>query len=307
LHLTIHIGPHKTGTTALQTAFAGGARALVRAGVLYPRVCWHHPAQHRLAFAGKRRALPGRGGVPDFETELARLAVALRRSRADRALISSEEFFAWPETAIARLAELPVDRITVATFLRRPDDFLVSCFNQKVRQPGNGFALPIGRFVRDPRAIAPEIDYAACLGRWADAFGEAAILLGIYEDGPPLPRMLAHLGLPGDFLPNPPDVNRSVAGAVAECLRHAKVAGLPEGVQRKLLKRAVEVLGCGAPYHLPAGDRRAVLAALEPANDALFRRFGRANPFVPVLVTGDGEERSNLTHADLMRLIGELI
>lgn len=307
MHLTIHIGPHKTGTTAIQTACAKGARTLLKAGVLYPRVCWHHPAQHRLAFAGKRRPLPGGGEVPDLGIELARLSEVLRTRRVERALISSEELFAWPDESIARLATLPVESVSVVAFLRRPDDFLVSCYNQKVRQPGNGFAAPIARFVRDPRALAPEIDYASCLGRWADALGEPAIRLEVYEDGPPLPRLLSLFGQPPDLLPDPPGVNRSVPGAVAECMRHAKLAGLSKDAQLRLLKRASEVFADGSPYHLPDRDRRSILAALEPGNDALFRRFGMENPFVPALVEDDGGDTSNLTHGDLMRLVGALL
>ena len=307
MHLTIHIGPHKTGTTALQTACASGARALAKAGVLYPRVCWHRPAQHRLAFASKGRKMPGGGAVPDFGTEVRALATALAAARTRRALISSEELFACPPEAIAQLGEaLRGVAVEILTFLRRPDDFLVSSWNQKIRQPGNGFSAPIRRFVADPLQFAPEIDYARCVGNWADAFGDASIRLEVYEDGPPLPRTLAFLDCPPDLLPDLTGVNRSVPGAVAECMRHAKLAGLASDTQRRLLKRATDVFADRPDFHLSSEDRRAVLAALEPANDALFRRFGRENPFTPGSVA-ETEDRLNLTHGDLMHLIGALL
>lgn len=307
LHLTIHIGPHKTGTTALQSACAAGARTLLKAGVLYPKVCWHRPAQHRLAFAAKGRKLPGNGAVPDFDAELRALSAALASARARRALISSEELFACPPEAILALRQaLPDVTVEVLTFLRRPDDFLVSSWNQKIRQPGNGFSSPIRRFVKDPLQFAPEIDYTRSIGHWADIFGDGAIRLEVYEDGPPLPRTLALLGLPSDLLPDPPGVNRSVPGAVAEAMRHAKLAGLPSETQRRLLDCALTVFADGPDFHLSAKDRRAVLTSLEPANDALFRRFGKVNPFTPD-ISNATEDRLNLTHADLLRLIGTLM
>ena len=307
LHLTIHIGPHKTGTTALQTACASGARTLAKSGVLYPKVCWHKPAQHRLAFAAKGRNLPGGGGVPDYGTELRALATALASFPRDRALISSEELFACPPEAILRLRDvLPDMTVQILTFLRRPDDFLVSSWNQKIRQPGNGFCAPIRRFVADPLQFAPEIDYARCIGNWAAVFGDGAIRLEVYEGGPPLPRTLALLGLPPDLLPDPTGVNRSVPGAVAECLRHAKLAGLSTETQRRLLERAQAVFADGPGFHLTPEDRRKVLAALEPANDALFRRFGKVNPFTPGIVA-ETEDRLNLSHKDLMRLVETLL
>lgn len=309
MHLTIHIGPHKTGTTALQTACAAGTRALAKAGVLYPKVCWHTPAQHRLAFAAKARKLPGGGVVPDFDAELRALSTALHNAPLGNALISSEELFACPPEAIARIRDaLPGVEVRLLTFLRRPDDFLVSSWNQKIRQPGNGFCAPIRRFVADPLQFAPEIDYAACVSAWADVFGDDAIRLEVYEDGPPLPRTLALLGCDPELLPDPPGVNRSVPGAVAECMRHAKMAGLSAEVQRKLSDRALAFFADGPAFHLSGSDRRAVLAALEPANDFLFRRFGRENPFTrDVVALGNEEDRLNLSHRDLVRLIGTLV
>lgn len=308
MHLTIHIGPHKTGTTAIQTACATGARRLSRAGVLYPKVCWHYPAHHRLALAAKGCKLPGGGERPDFEDEFAALSGALDRAREDRALISSEEFFAWPEEAIRRLTALPVEGLRVVTFLRRPDAFLLSSYNQKVRQIGNDFCSPVRRFLDDPRAIAPEIDYGACLGRWADVLGEGALAVELYEDGPPLPRLLSLLGLPPDLIADRPGVNRSAPGAVAECIRHAKIVGLTDPVKERLSERAREAFAGYPPMPLPAMDRRRIVAALEPSNAALFARLGRENPFRAELIGGDDAPADPaLTLQDLIRMIGGLV
>ncbi|WP_397544404.1 hypothetical protein [Roseovarius salis] len=53
--LLIHIGAHKTGTTALQRAFEQNTAVLAAHGVTYPRTNWFHFAQHRLAFLWRRQ------------------------------------------------------------------------------------------------------------------------------------------------------------------------------------------------------------------------------------------------------------
>lgn len=306
LQLTLHIGPHKTGTTALQSAFARGARPLRRKGVLYPKTNWLYPAQHRLAFALKGKAIPGTGERPDRKAEMAELKAAIGQHAGDRVFLSSEELFSCNLKAVTWLRDqLDIADVRILTFLRRPDMFLVSSYNQKIRQAGNGFDAPIRRFVRDPRKIAPEIDYQACLGAWADVFGDAAICLETYEDAAPLGRTLKHLGLPPRFLPDQPGVNKSVPGAVAECMRHAKAIGMAPEHQRRVLKRATSLFGKYPPFVLSNEDRLHIIRMLEPSNSALFQRFGRENPY-----TAEGykpvpqKQDFNLSQQDLMRLIG---
>lgn len=308
MELILHIGPHKTGTTAVQTAFAGAARSLRRAGLLYPRTNWLYPAQHRLAFAMKDRRIPGRDR-PDLDDEIAELRQAIRRFRGPKVLVSSEEFFAAPPAAIRRLAaSLDVGQWRIVAFLRRPDDFFVSSYNQKIRQPGNGFSPPIRQFLKAPKTLAPEIDYLGCVSAWADVFGDAAIRLERYEDGPPLPRLCRILGLPESLVPADRVLNRSAPGAVAEIMRLAKASGMDPGRQAKLFRLAEARFGDAAPFHLADEDRHAVVAALEAENEILFHRFGQENPYATRALVPQGPAPiPNLTLLDLMRLVGELI
>ena len=91
MELTIHIGPHKTGTTAIQAAFSHSAAALRRQGVLYPKRHWRQQAHHRLAFALKGKEMPG-GDTPDLGAELEALCHTLAEAKGEKVLISSEEF-----------------------------------------------------------------------------------------------------------------------------------------------------------------------------------------------------------------------
>lgn len=306
MELTIHIGPHKTGTTAIQVAFAGASGALRRQGLLYPRTNWLFSAQHRLAFALKGRTIPGLDR-PDPATEIDELLRALDRFSGNRAFISSEEFFACPPDAIRHLHDR-LGPARIVAFPRRPDDFLVSCYNQKIKQPGNGFSAPIRRFLDGPEQIAPEFDYLACISAWADVFGDAAIRLETYESGPPLARLRDILEL-GNVPADPPGrPNASVPGVVAEIMRHAKATGMAEAKQRILFTRIQRFFAGYPPFVVSAEDRERLLTATEPDMNALFARFGLPNPYRACRAAGTAPTRThNLVHQDMLRFIETLL
>ena len=293
----------------MQTAFAKGSRVLRKAGVLYPRTNWLFPAQHRLAFALKSRRIPGTQDTPDANVEVAELLAAIRRAKVDRVFLSSEEFFSCPPDAIAWLkTQLSVDQVDIITFLRRPDTFLVSCYNQKMRQPGNGFTAPIQRFVESPKQIAPEIDFRACVGAWADVFGDDQVALHTYEAGPPLVSTLKHLGLQPGLLPDDPTVNRSVPGAVVETMRYAKAISMPVDRQRRLFNLASDVFAEGEPFYLPDHERAEIIETFEEDNTDLFARFGLKNPYTKQAFTPVAHLQDyNLSHIDMLRLIDLLL
>ena len=305
MELTIHIGPHKTGTTAIQMAFARAASTLRRQGVLYPKVNWMFPAQHRLAFALKDKPLPG-GERPDIVSELDALSRVLDRFGGRAVFLSSEEFFASPPEAIARL-RARVGPARIVTFLRRPDDFLLSCYNQKTKQPGNGFSLPVLRFVEDPYRIAPEMNYRACVSAWADAFGEDAMRIELYEDGPPLARLRTLLGT-GDLPEAPPGrPNASVSGPVVELMRHAKAIGMDDRRQRRLFARTHEAFAGSPPFDISASDRARIIETVTPDLDILFRRFERTNPYRATKTAPDTIVPPNVTVREVVRLLESLL
>ena len=309
MRLTIHIGPHKTGTTSLQTAFAKAGRTLRRTGVVYPRCNWMYPAHHRLAFAMKDRRIPGTRDAPEMEVEIADLMAALTKSRCKQVVISSEEFFAAPIESIANLrAALGTIDVSILTFLRRPDSFLLSCYNQKLRQPGNKFHAPIRRFIAQPSQIAPEIKYNDCLSNWIEVFGVDAVHLNVYENGSPLGRTMIHLGLPPDLLSSEQKMNQSVPGAALEAMRHAKMNGMSAAKQKRLLHLATEAFKGEPGFQISNDERRSIIKTFEYENTSLFQRFGEENPFTePAFQDVPAERDFNLTVSDTLRLIDTLL
>lgn len=307
MDLFIHIGPHKTGTTAIQTAFAKQAAALRRQGVLYPKCNWSYPAQHQLAFAMKDKLNPATGDRPDFTTELNALCRALKKSRLPRAFISSEEFFAAPPARIKALKDaLPVTSTTILAFPRRPDAFLISCYNQKTKQVGNGFCTPIKHFIPKPRDIAPEIDYRAWISGWADVYGDANIHLRAYESGTPFEHVTRVLNV--TEITQDSSANKSVPGVVAEAMRLAKVQDMPIDKQRRLFDRTTKLFADRPGFHLANPDRLRIIRAFEADNDALFQRFGQENPFKQqYFAPHEDDTAQNVNVHDLMTLTSTLL
>ncbi len=281
--LLVHIGAHKTGTTAIQKSCHSGRRGLARAGVIYPRCNWYHYAQHRLAFAMRGMRDPDTDAVPDLEQELAALQEAIAAAPEDaQILISSEEFFAAPPAAIAQLrAALAGVPTRILAVTRRPDALFLSMYNQNVKSPQNNFQRRVEAFLDDPLKLHRDMNQRACVENWADAFGDAAMLLRRYEDASPLALLLAALDLPADLLPEPEAVNRSVPAEAAELMRLSKMAGIAPELRHDLYALANEVFAGGAEMALPAEARTAMLTRLAPDLDALFARFGMENTYQP--------------------------
>lgn len=126
----LHIGPHKTGTTAIQRALQDARDRLKELGVAYPG---SGPSQIRAACAvtGAR----GLVGAPKTSMrEWERLVHRVERSDAARLVISSEFFDMADDATAARIVEeLGGGRVHVLVTLRPLAKILPSAYQQAVR------------------------------------------------------------------------------------------------------------------------------------------------------------------------------
>ncbi|WP_281981267.1 hypothetical protein [Thalassorhabdomicrobium marinisediminis] len=307
--LIIHIGAHKTGTTAVQKCFDENRKALQSLGVTYPRTNWFHHSQHRLAFALKGMRDPAARDFPDIERETDALNAAIELAGTPQVMISSEEFFSCKPDQIARFeAALHVDDIEVVATVRRPDTLLVSMYNQKAKQPNNGFKRLIQHFVDAPRTLDPDMRSWDCISNWRSAMTSNLTLLQ-YENGPAIEQVLGVLGLPADALPPFDRVNESVPGAVVEVMRMGKAMDLSEPVQQKLFWLANHLLQDRPPYYLKPTDRKKVIETFEAENNELFGAFGLENPYTVASYTPDPDEkqRQNMAFRDLMVILADVL
>ncbi|MBL4769010.1 MAG: hypothetical protein JKY94_15085, partial [Rhodobacteraceae bacterium] len=233
--LIIHIGAHKTGTTALQKCFQEQAQTLHGLGVFYPATNWYHHSQHRLAFAMKKMRDPAAQNFPDLECEVDELNEAIAKDTSPKTFISSEEFFSCSAERVMFFADLlDVESVRIIATLRRPDNMLLSMYNQKAKQPGNKFNRLINPFLEAPRTLDPDLSFLNNINNWTAAFGGEHLTLLEYETGGPVPQMLNVLGLQDDSLGESARLNESVPGVVIEIMRLSKAMEMDCAIQDKL-------------------------------------------------------------------------
>jgi hypothetical protein len=128
----LHIGVHKTGTTALQAALADAREELAAAGVRYPGKL---QAQHRAALAvlGRPWGWNNRGGAVLDRAHFDRLSARVAE-HPGRVIISSEFFCEAPED-IARevIAGLGGRRVHVVVTVRNLGKLLPSSWQQYLK------------------------------------------------------------------------------------------------------------------------------------------------------------------------------
>jgi tetratricopeptide (TPR) repeat protein len=190
--LFLHIGTTKTGSTSIQHILHTRRKTLPAQGVAYPAT----PGDNRhilLATAytsypemWEERDLPiweGREPAKRIAAYLGELKAELTAlpTHIDRVILSAEHFATHlraPED-IKRLHDdlQPFfDRMKVIVYLRRQDLHFASMHAQFVRL-GNTNPPDMDRLT----AFHHEYDYAALIGRWAEAFGEHAMIPRLFE------------------------------------------------------------------------------------------------------------------------------
>jgi hypothetical protein len=225
----LHLGFHKTGTTALQSVFAASRPSLLEQGVLYPgRRRSHHPAA--MAMTNRTWGVGREGGADPDQRAWTRLARAATR-HPGRVLISSESFALTPDANAARMvADLGPERVHVVFTLRPVASLLSSSWQQYLK---SGWTIRYGDWLEQMMSeLAPGArrsgfwlrnDYPAIVGRWASLVGPDRVHLVCLDSGDRgfLLRTFGQLlGLPeGHLDPARADSNRSMTAAEAELLR----------------------------------------------------------------------------------------
>lgn len=125
----LHIGPHKTGTTAIQGSLAAARPALRKAGIFYPG---RQPQQRMPALAAAGRTGPAGHPAPGASA-FDKLAATVR-SKSGRVMLSGEAFTeADDERARAIVEALGGDRVHIVVTLRPLAKVLASAWQQAVR------------------------------------------------------------------------------------------------------------------------------------------------------------------------------
>jgi hypothetical protein len=284
----LHVGFHKTGTTALQSAFGSTRAQLSEAGVLYPGELRSH---HRAAMAVTERTWGwgekgGRRHRPRYWEDL----VAATAAHPGRVVISSEALSLARDDAVDRMVEeLGADRLHVVGTLRPFARLLSSSWQQYLKY---GLGMPYVEWLEnvfaDPPACPPSPnfwrrnDYVGVFGRWVERLGPDRVSLVILDErdrGYLFRTFETMVGLPEGLLVPDPEVgasNRSMSAAEAEMLRlvndrEARDWDWPlyqAGVRRGAIMRMVEARRPGPDEPGIATPEWAVAAAQQYGRDS---------------------------------------
>jgi hypothetical protein len=170
--LFLHVGTHKTGTTALQHYLFSNQESLRSIGWYYPKtgIPHGHIFGHRdLAWSTLRG---NSEALEDLASELNTLPSELK------CVISSEEF-EFCEHLDSLKARLKQYDVTVVLYLRRQDDLLLSAYSENLRGKSS-FAGSLTEFERR-MSRQKRFDYVALCQRWSEAFGYDKLIARIYS------------------------------------------------------------------------------------------------------------------------------
>lgn len=178
--LLVHIGVHKTGTTAIQNAFAAARNRLCEQGVRYPGEGADHFVATNAFFGRARGSNWARSMPPPSLTRWTKLVKEVQRADAERVVISSEALCECKPAQIKRFIDAFDGRPlrVIATF--RPLETLMPSNWQQYLKAGNTFTFD--EWLRatlvdpiEPKAPTPSFwmrnDHPSVLERWADVVG----------------------------------------------------------------------------------------------------------------------------------------
>jgi hypothetical protein len=296
VQLILHIGTHKTGTSAIQECLLRNERLLAGRGIHYA-----HRARSRAL--NNLAMLVATGRKADAETLLDRELEKARALGAATLLISAESFFAmtmffhklegeacedyW--AAESRSIELlrdvlPADMpARVVAFFRRQDKFLESVYAQTVK------TRPLSASCEQFKAsIGEALDYAHHLQLWSRAFPDCTVYTYEETAGDAARFFLRNVLEIGDTTPFEGldlRVNTSLARDLVEYKRELNRA-------ESFVDRRMSNFVCAGLERVIAGDgryhdylspeaRAKLLHEVEPGNALLSQTFGM-KPFPPV-------------------------
>lgn len=290
MRLILHIGTHKTGTSALQKCLQGSEQALAENGIHYVR-----PARSKNANALARLVAKGRGA--EVETFFKRHIDKVNALGADTLVISAESFYAmalffhkfngradgyWKRESDAvgllRSVLPPEMSIELVVFFRRQDHFLESIYGQLLKGM-KALAMPIEEF---SVFMSEALDYWRHIEIWSGVFPGCAVYT--YEEVAEnisrfflrnvlrLPNLEGFKGLELRYNIR---LNRDVL-EYKRMLNRTQISAVDMRMSKFACAELARTLGDDGQYHeyLAPDTRVALLRQVERGNALLSERFG---------------------------------
>lgn len=278
----VHVGTHKTGTTAIQRFLAANEAALADEGIAYPRagrLSASYPGHHNIAFELY--------GDPRFDESLGTLADVLRElTGAERICLSSEDL----EYLHTRPAALIALRDAIASagyhpvvviYLRAQGEYLESLYAEDVKHGSvSSFqqfrtGVVVAGMHRYSNGLGLRFEYTRLVGPFAAVFGLDSMIVRGYARPPSAAALVREfveiLGGVRDWgafdLPADYEHTRPSVGDVIRWL-FANTAGAVG---------SDDALALGERYAAADDAARPFAALSRPDRAAVARRFARDN------------------------------
>ena len=239
----VHIGPHKTGTTAVQNALWNARRRLLDQNV---RLVGRSRNPSNAVRAVADQSSPYSTGKPPSMRHWQGLVSEIRRAKEPRTVVSSE-FFAWADEAHIRrvVDDLERDRIHVVVTLRPLLRVMPSMWQQNIQAGAEAsFDDWLHQVLADPgRPFWTLQRHDQLIDRWAAIIGVERVTGVIVDDrdhGVVMRAFEGLLGLEEETLVVERDrMNRSLTMAEAEAVRAFNVTFNAQGLPRDLHARTM--------------------------------------------------------------------
>ena len=250
----LHVGPYKTGSSAIQAALHGSRPALREHGVLY-------------AGSTARARRPGwavigvtpRGRRTATIDEWLALADEVRSAADLRVCVSTEDLArVGPDIAGRVVSDLGPERVHVVTVVRRLDRLLPSQWQQRAQSFKTDTYDEYLHAVLDTdgaedhpsrKAFWASHDVGRVLGTWASAAGASRVVAVVADEADRglLPRTFEQLlGLPDGMLAAASGANPSLSYNAVELLRRLNVLaderGWPDEVYGRVVREAAHTM-----------------------------------------------------------------
>ena len=182
VQLYIHIGLHKTGTSAIQYYLNSKYKNLLDDGILYPIAGRSYKSSglqlshHFLAWQSVSE-YANRGGREMTNEPWIALRKEVEEKKPMKAVISSEFFWRANRSEIDKIRSyLKAYNCKVIVYFRNPLDFALSSYKQGVKT--GKITIPIREYIQNRFS---HYDYFSITENWVSIFGRSNVYVKIYE------------------------------------------------------------------------------------------------------------------------------
>ncbi|TWD48657.1 hypothetical protein FB480_108142 [Agrobacterium vitis] len=180
MSLVIHIGLHKTGTSAVQEHLFENRVKLLEAGLNYPSPLCQFPSHGELAWCFLKENAPWKDKEYNVQDVFSHYKYIFEKNTEYTTIVSSEDMSLLPILGreFRDFTNFMKDyNPLIAVYVRNPYDYLVSSYHHAIRE---GYVKVSFKDYLAFSFFDRAVDYETRIARWADAFGSESIILREY-------------------------------------------------------------------------------------------------------------------------------